>query len=145
MNTDALDITVRRCCSWLHGDILVVEAYLDGTRISGARVMRPYRKQLGDDSWWIMDLHTRRPFRRMGFGRRIVEECLAAANKRGIPVLFAGVDERNEPSRRLFESVGFIRVADPTLEQVVSWAHTVLLFWPPRVVVYVRRTETNPV
>src|SRR5207245_8010125 len=60
--------------------------------------------------------------RGMGSGRGLVQESLRLFRSRGADRVFAAVPRDNNPSMRLFESLGFERVARGVLWRWCRWA-----------------------
>jgi RimJ/RimL family protein N-acetyltransferase len=129
---------------WHPWGVTTIEARLRRRRIGVAYVSQAYRRELGLRSWWIVGLSVDAVHRRQGIGRRVIVACLAAAAERGIPVLHAAVRAGNAPSLALFESMGFTRVADRSLEEAVARVNKRLFRSPPRLVVFTRRTDAAP-
>jgi L-amino acid N-acyltransferase YncA len=61
------------------------------------------------DGLWIRSLYVRPIARGMGVGRKIVERACEAAAFTGARLVQADVEESNEPSLRVFRSLGFTR------------------------------------
>ena len=59
--------------------------------------------------------------RGMGSGRALVQESLRLFRSRGVARVFAAVPKDNDPSMRLFESLGFERVARRVLWRWYRW------------------------
>jgi RimJ/RimL family protein N-acetyltransferase len=129
---------------WHPWGVTTVEARLGRRRVGVAHVSQAYRRELGVRSWWIVGLSVDAGHRRQGIGRRIVAACLAAAAERDLSVLYAAVLAGNAPSLALFESMGFTRVADRSLEEAVARVHKRLFRPPPKLLVLTRRTDATP-
>ncbi|HZA14620.1 MAG TPA: GNAT family N-acetyltransferase [Myxococcaceae bacterium] len=63
------------------------------------------------DGLWIRSLYVRPMARGMGVARKIVEHACQAAASTGAHQVYADVEDINEPSLRVFRSLGFKRAA----------------------------------
>ena len=129
---------------WHPWGVTTVEARLGRRRVGVAHVSQAYRGELGLTSWWIVGLRVGAAHRRQGIGRRLVAACLAAVEERGAPTLHAAVRAENARSVALFESCGFERVADPSLQEAVARVHKPLFRPPPQLFVFARLTDAAP-
>lgn len=89
-----------------HGHYLV--AVDDDGELEGyAGLLAPLGTGQGD----IQTIAVVESARRRGLGRRLLEELLAEAGRRGAEEVFLEVRAGNEPAKRLYASLGFERIA----------------------------------
>ena len=141
---EELTTEVRSVSRWRQGQTYIVNVYRQGRAIGRAHLARAYRRELKLETWWIINLHTRRRFRGRGVGARAVEACLDVARQHGIERVFAAVDERNAASLALFVSAGFRRAEDAALGEAIGRVHKRRLMIRARLVVLSRVAGEPP-
>jgi ribosomal protein S18 acetylase RimI-like enzyme len=77
-------------------------AFVEGELVAAALISNDGRKG------WIERAATRPDHRRAGLGRALLAACVQTLKESGALVIGALIEEENAPSRRLFESLGFV-------------------------------------
>jgi GNAT superfamily N-acetyltransferase len=95
----------------VEGDRTLWQVAWDGDEIAGQ--VRPYinresNERLGLNRGWVENILVRRPWRRRGLARALIDASVAALRERGMTEGILGVDAENESGAlRLYRSVGF--------------------------------------
>jgi mycothiol synthase len=95
----------------VQGDRTLWQVAWDGEEVAGQ--VRPFinleaNERLGLSRGWVENILVRRPWRRRGLARALIDASIAALRARGIREGVLGVDAENESGAlRLYRSVGF--------------------------------------